>query len=358
MRIALIGDHNPNVAAHRAIPLALTLACEAGEHACEWEWVHTSTIRDEPSNQLAGFHGVWCVPASPYTNTKGALAAIRFARESRRAFLGTCGGFQHALLEYAEAEWGIADPAHAELSPDAADPIIAPLACSLVEESGDIHFAADSRLAAIYGTSTTTEEYHCRYGLSPRHGHRLADGPLRATGWDTAGDIRAIELQGHPFFIATLFQPERSALAGRTHPLVRAFVDAVKERAAIAAVLAHLKYGSGGWNHWRRENPGGVLSLDGVDLNGRILTGIDFSGVSLRDASLHAANLMSADLRGADLTGANLTEADLIAAKLQGATLSGAKLWEADLLGADLTGACYSDEDLKGALHVPPGPSG
>ena len=208
------------------------LACE-DEAACEWQWLHTSTLLDDPSEQLAGFQGVWCVPASPYANTRGALAAIRFARQTGRAFLGTCGGFQHALLEYAEAVWGVAQPAHAELDPAAVDPVIAPLACSLVEQTGEIRFEKGSRLAAIYGVDAATEEYHCRYGLSPGYRDRLTSGPLRVSGRDEAGDIRAIELDGHPFFVATLFQPERSALKGRTHPLVSAFVASVHHPAGV-----------------------------------------------------------------------------------------------------------------------------
>ncbi len=35
-----------------------------------------------------------------------------------------------------------------------------------------------------------------------------------------------MELQGHPFYVATLFQPERAALQGQTPPLVAAFVRA------------------------------------------------------------------------------------------------------------------------------------
>ena len=241
MRIALIGDYNATVTAHRAIPLALALACEDRGGVCEWEWVHTATLLDDPSDQLAGFHGVWCVPASPYASTNGALAAIRFARRSHRAFLGTCGGFQHALLEYAEAVWAIPEPAHAEVNPDAVDPVIAPLACSLVEQSGDIRFEPGSKLAAIYGVSAAAEEYHCRYGLNPRYRQRLADGLLRASGWDSGGDVRAIELHGHPFFIATLFQPERSALAGRKHPLVSAFVNAVHDSERQSAVRSPAK---------------------------------------------------------------------------------------------------------------------
>jgi CTP synthase (UTP-ammonia lyase) len=37
-----------------------------------------------------------------------------------------------------------------------------------------------------------------------------------------------VELDGHPFFVATLYQPERSGLAGRRHRLIAAFVGAVR----------------------------------------------------------------------------------------------------------------------------------
>ncbi|HEY3517054.1 MAG TPA: hypothetical protein VGL98_08400 [Gammaproteobacteria bacterium] len=44
------------------------------------------------------------------------------------------------------------------------------------------------------------------------------------------GSVRAVELAYHPFFIGTLFQPERAALHGQLPPLVRAFVAAVVDR--------------------------------------------------------------------------------------------------------------------------------
>ena len=232
MHIALVGDYDPEAKAHQAIPLALALACEQREGPCEWTWVHTATLGDDPSGQLAAFDGLWCVPASPYANTNGALAAIRFARQTGRVFLGTCGGFQHALLEYADAVWGVVKPAHAELDPAAVDPVIAPLACSLVEQSGEIRFEAGSRLAVIYGVPAALENYHCRYGLGSGYHDRLSSGPLRVSGRDASGDVRAVELDGHPFFFATLYQPERSALMARRHPLVNAFVEAACRQAA------------------------------------------------------------------------------------------------------------------------------
>jgi CTP synthase (UTP-ammonia lyase) len=231
LRIALIGDYNPSVKAHQAIPRALGLA-SGSDIDCQCEWVHTTTLVCDPQEQLADFDGIWCVPASPYANTRGALNAIRFARTAGRVFLGTCGGFQHALMEYAEAVWGIA-AAHAEVDPDAVDPVIAPLTCSLVEQVGSIFFTPRSQLASIYGAVSATEEYHCRYGLNPRYAERLASGPLWIAARDEADGVRAIELDGHPFFIATLFQPERSAFAGRAHPLIRAFVVAVHDRVTV-----------------------------------------------------------------------------------------------------------------------------
>ena len=221
-RIALIGEHDPTVTAHRAIPLALDRAGARGV------WIRTDSIGADPAAILEAFDGLWCVPNTPYASTAGALAAIRYARLGGRPFLGTCGGFQHALLEIAEGLWGLERPAHAELDPAAPDPLIAPLACSLVEKMGGVRFVPGSRLAAIYGTEAAIEGYHCSYGLSPRHAARLREGPLRLSAVDDAGDVRAVELEGHPFFLATLYQPERAALAGRAHPLVGAFVAAAR----------------------------------------------------------------------------------------------------------------------------------
>src|SRR5579883_78854 len=233
VRVALVGDHDPAVTAHRAIPAALRIA--AHRVGCELipTWVHTATI-DPAGSRLAGFAAVWCVPASPYASTDGALAAIRFARETGRPFLGTCGGFQHAVLEYARNVLGITSAEHAETAPDAATLVISRLTCSLVEKSGRVFFPDGSRLRVVYGAADADETYHCNYGLNPAFEQTLFAGPgLGAAARDAAGDVRAIELAGHPFFVGTLFQPERSGLRGEEHPLVTAFVEAAAKGGTV-----------------------------------------------------------------------------------------------------------------------------
>ncbi len=223
--LALVGDYNPDVPAHQAIPEALRLSAERLGVSVEPVWKHTSTLGPDVAKQLADFAGIWCVPASPYASTDGALAAIRFARESGRPFLGTCGGFQHALLEYARNVLGL-EAAHAETAPDAAQPLISRLSCSLVEQRGTVTLAEGSRLRAVYGAAQAEEGYRCNYGLNPAYEPLFRGGPLRVAARDAAGEVRAVELAGHPFFVATLFQPERAALEGAEHPLVTAFVAA------------------------------------------------------------------------------------------------------------------------------------
>lgn len=229
LRVALIGDYNPAVVAHQAIPEALRFAAVQDNQTVEPIWIHTIAIID-PEAQLANFDGIWCVPASPYANPEGALAAIRFARELNRPYLGTCGGFQHAVIEYARNVCGFTDAEHAETNPTAPRPLISLLACSLVEQSEELTLADHGQLRDAYKKSHIIEGYHCNYGLNREYAPLLFCNGLRPTAHDAGGEIRAVELESHAFFVATLFQPERRALKGEVPPIVAAFVAAMANR--------------------------------------------------------------------------------------------------------------------------------
>jgi CTP synthase (UTP-ammonia lyase) len=228
IRIALVGDYNPQVPAHRAIPLALEMSATACDLRVEFDWMPTSEVGN--AQGLSEYDGVWCVPASPYVDMDGALAAIRYARERRLAFLGTCGGFQHALIEFARnsLKWETAE--HAETSPLSDQTIITPLSCSLVDIMARIQLMPGSLIAQAYGQLDITERYQCRYGLRTDLYDSMFAGALAVSGRDGSGEVRAVELSGHPFFVATLFQPERAALNGQIPPLVSAFLRASGNR--------------------------------------------------------------------------------------------------------------------------------
>ena len=226
LRIALVGDYNHDVVAHQAIPLAIDDAAAVLEITADYDWLATSEIKSR--DDLVGYDAIWVVPASPYKNPEGAFIAIQYARENAIPFLGTCGGFQHAIIEYARNVMGVGDAAQQETD-SAGRMVIVPLSCSLVEQVAEVELRPNTLIARAYGREKISEGYHCNYGISPDFAAELEKSDMRVTAWDEDGEIRAVELTSHPFFVATLFQHERNALAGRPVPLVQAMLKAAKD---------------------------------------------------------------------------------------------------------------------------------
>jgi CTP synthase (UTP-ammonia lyase) len=228
--IALVGDQSPNVPAHRAIPHALRLAGEAYDGTVVWRWVDSDMIRNA-RRDLSVYDAIWVVPGSPYRNMNAVLAAVQFARETMCPFFGTCGGFQHAVVEFARHVANLPTAAHGEATPQADVKVVTPLACEMIDKSDEVTFTPGSRLETIFGGKPTRAEYRCRFGINPAYRPQIEAAGLKFTGFDPNGDLRALEYPKHPFFVGTLFQPERGALRGERNPLIAAFVAAAVKRA-------------------------------------------------------------------------------------------------------------------------------
>jgi CTP synthase (UTP-ammonia lyase) len=206
--IAALGDRNTGYLTHREIDATIALAPEI-------RWVATDDAR------IDAFDGVWVLPGTPYRDEEAVLAAIRFAREQGMPILGTCGGFQHMALEYARNALGIAGAAHAETDPDGETLVVEALTCSLVGQERTVVPVPGTQLAAICGEEPFTGFHFCSYGLAAP-----LEGLVVAAHAEDAG-IEALELPDHPFYMATLFQPQvGTSETGAVHPLVRALLSA------------------------------------------------------------------------------------------------------------------------------------
>jgi CTP synthase (UTP-ammonia lyase) len=221
IRIGLIGEFNEQQKAHHAIGTALTTASGG---LVETTWFPTDTIGNGQS--LVEFDGLWCVPGMPYRSADGALTAIRTARSHRIPLLGTSAGFQYALIEYARNVLGFVEADHQKTNPKASMPLISQLACALVGVKARVRFTGGSHLRNAYGKGESIEEYHCSFGLNPRYRRLIETEALIVAAVDDQDDVRAVELERHPFFVSTLFQPEMQA----GNPLVAAFVRAASRR--------------------------------------------------------------------------------------------------------------------------------
>ena len=234
-RIALIGDRSATVRSHARIPMLLEALRERDQIDLDAYWIPTQEADDEAT--LHGFDGVWMVPGSPYRSEAGAVAAARIVRESGIPFLGTCGGFQHAMLEFARNVCGLTSARHTEYGPaGGGDGFIVELSCSLAGHEAAINLTAGSLAGQLLGTSRTIERYNCSYGLDSSYVALLRAYGMRITGVDDDGEVRVAELPEHPFFLTTLFQPELAGDGTSAHPVIRGFAQAAASRAdALAA---------------------------------------------------------------------------------------------------------------------------
>lgn len=220
LNIALVGDFDSQVIAHQAIPKALKLNTS---QQIEYQWIHSSEV---DLKDLSQFDGIWCVPKSPYENMENVLSVIRFAREHKKPFLGTCAGYQHAALEFARNALGYEQAGNAEVDLETPIPLISVLVCRLNNEQKGIVLKEGSRIRLFYAQSEIAEAFNCGFGVNPKYLNLFAQSELLFSSVDHHGDPKSLELQTHPFFIGTAFQPERSALQNKQHPIIKAFLNA------------------------------------------------------------------------------------------------------------------------------------
>jgi CTP synthase (UTP-ammonia lyase) len=240
VRIGILGDFNPEFRSHHATNDALQHAAAKLNCVVESEWIPTASAL-EPSAEklLQSFDGLWASPGSPYKSFDGMLKGIEFARRRDWPFLGTCGGFQYALIECVRNVLGIADADSAENNSGSKNIVIYPVACAVPGRAGnapklsglipEIRLRPGSFLQSFYKKDVVVEEFFCNFEVNPEYEWSAMEAGFPVVARGPEGEIRAIESPTHRFYIATLFQPQLSSTTENPHPLIIAFVKAAEE---------------------------------------------------------------------------------------------------------------------------------
>ena len=226
IRVGIVGDYNSANETHQATDAAFVHASAVLGAPAMGTWTGTDQLAGGDTRLLEGFDCLLIAPGSPYHSTDGALAAIRYAREADVPVLGTCGGFQHMVLEVALHVLGFQDAGHAELGPRSGRLVITPLSCSLKGQAMPVTLLAGSVAATAYGRTQTIERYYCDFGLNPDYVSDLGRAGLVVTGTGPEGEPRVIEMPGLRFFVGTLFVPQSSSSPSAPAPLVSALLAA------------------------------------------------------------------------------------------------------------------------------------
>ncbi|HEV8272598.1 MAG TPA: hypothetical protein VGQ04_14905 [Chitinophagaceae bacterium] len=236
MKLAIIGDYNDNFRPHQATNEAIKHSIEKYKIKLDFEWLSTDTIESKFEHIISAYNGFWIAPGSPYKSMTGALKIIQYTRENNIPTIGTCGGFQHMVIEFARNVLGITDAEHAEYDPYSSKLVVNPLSCSLAGQTLEIELTEKlSKTFRIFGTDKIKEKYYCNFGLNPEYQNQLDDKGFRIVGTDNQNEARILELENHLFFIATLFVPQDNSTEENPHKLVTAFLKTItKEKRTYA----------------------------------------------------------------------------------------------------------------------------
>lgn len=223
IKIAILGDYNPSFHTHHALNICIgdCLGNFKNEIECEWTGTGIFKINDLAKGK---YSGLWIAPGSPYKNMENVICAIQFARLNQIPVLGNCGGFQHMIIEFARNVCGIKNASHEESDPEGNDLVISKLSCSLKGQEEELTITeSDTMIYRIIGKKNILGRYFCSYGLNEKYRDILSSNGLRFTVFSPEGEVRAFELDPHPFFMGTLFQPALTSTLEVPDPVIVEF---------------------------------------------------------------------------------------------------------------------------------------
>ena len=254
--VAIVGKYVELPDAYLSVVEALRHGGVANGADVQLRWVASDDLTapndedaeaEEPvARLLAGVDAVLVPGGFGTRGVEGKIAATRWARVHQVPFLGLCLGLQAAVIEYARNVVGLTGAHSSEFAPSAPHPVIdlMPDQRGVTDKGGTMRLGSyparlvvGSRVHDAYGTDVVDERHRHRYEVNNAYRARLQEAGLRITG--TSPDDRLvefIELDDHPWFVATQAHPEMKSRPNRPHPLFDGFV---------AAALQHRREASG-----------------------------------------------------------------------------------------------------------------
>ncbi len=241
VRIAMVGKYVDVADSYKSLHEALVHGGIANECKVEIDYVDSEKIdpADLPS-EVTRADGILVPMGFGHRGTEGKIAAVRYAREQRRPFLGICFGMQMAVIEYARHVCGLDGANSIEVDPATPHAVI-----DLMTEQRDVKglggtmrlgsypcaLKEGSLAAKLYGKRKIDERHRHRYEVSNRYREALEKNGLVLSGLSPDGNlVEIVELPGHPFFLASQFHPEFKSRPHDPHPMFRGFVSAALQR--------------------------------------------------------------------------------------------------------------------------------
>ncbi|GIN69767.1 CTP synthase [Bacillus sp. J14TS2] len=236
-RIALVGKYVELPDAYISVVEALKHAGYSFNSDINIKWLNAEQMTSENvEEELKEVDGILIPGGFGDRGIDGKLIAIQYARENRIPFLGICLGMQLASVEYARNVLGIKTAHSAEIQPDTKAPIIAllPDQESVADLGGTLRLGGypckltpGTKAYEAYGEEIIEERHRHRYEFNNAYREKMEENGFVFSGISPDGRlVEIVELQEHPWFVASQFHPEFKSRPTRPHPLFYGFVEA------------------------------------------------------------------------------------------------------------------------------------
>ncbi len=259
VRIALVGKYIQLEDAYLSVCEALRHAASLQDGRVEIDWIDSEHLEGADASsggedgregedadgsvldRLARADGILIPGGFGGRGIEGKIAAARVAREQEIPYLGICLGMQIAVAEFARNVAGMEGANSTEFDLETPFPVIdlLPEQKEVADLGGTMRLGADpiklhndTRAREIYGEAVIYERHRHRYEVNNLLRKRLQSAGLCISG--TSPDerlVEVVELEDHPFFVASQFHPEFKSRPERPAPLFRDFIAAALERA-------------------------------------------------------------------------------------------------------------------------------
>jgi CTP synthase len=238
--IGIVGKYVALPDAYLSVAEALRHGGIANYTAVKIEWIDAESVERDGTAVLKDLDGILVPGGFGSRGVEGKIKAVEYARVNKVPFLGICLGMQCAVIEFARNVVGLTDAGSSEYG-DYSHPVIGPMPGRVnVENMGGTMRLGNypcvleegSKSHQAYGASEVDERHRHRYEFNNAYRDILAQHGLRYSGLSPDRElVEIIEIDDHPWFVATQFHPEFKSRPTNAHPLFRAFVKAAKEAA-------------------------------------------------------------------------------------------------------------------------------
>lgn len=231
----------------------------------ELAWINSDDVENDKVS-LKGYDGIVVPQGWGSRGVEGKIKTVKYARENKIPYLGLCFGMQMAVIEFARNVLGLKGANSIEVDKNTKFPVIHIMPdqekylakkqyggtirlgawpCKLIpktkllsaydkfgkEKIAPWNQSNGLNVAPVGMSNIIYERHRHRYEFNNEFRQQLEKAGLIISGTSPDGQlVEAIELNNHPFFVATQFHPEYIARPLTPHPIFMSFIEAVRKQ--------------------------------------------------------------------------------------------------------------------------------